>query len=840
MGRVIGIVVLVLSLSLSGCNLSIFGDPPDAPDSLLVSASGVTQVYVSWSDMSDNERSFELERRIDSGGFALLASLEKNTAEYFDVDVSEGHTYTYRVRAVNRRGESEWPGEGSVFLGVLPVASVPVAPGGLVASPVSETSIELSWTDNSVDETSFRIERKTGADGAFAAIATRETNSTGYVDGALESGTTFFYRVCAINAAGRSSWSNQASASTPGIPGAPTGLTASATGATTIEIVWSDISGNDTGFQIQRKEGALGTYSTIATTAPDATFYADSALSSGRIYYYQVRATGVAGDSAWCSEAFAATDVPYTLSGTWESIDPSDAFVAGSGQAAALSTTASSGVHGGIDVLRTGPTILRPIPEPDGIIVKYQSGMMRTQAATDRIAVYGQETRIRTAASFAISRVEPDLGAGKAFEEIIEYYNGLPGVEYAEPDYYAVAYGTPNDSYFPYQWSFSQLGMPTVWDSVVGDGGVVVAVVDTGVAQYLSDLSSTLFVAGHDFINDDSNPDDDNQHGTHVAGTIAQSTNDGAGCAGMAYGVTIMPVKVLGQDGTGSYSAIAAGITWATDNGADVINLSLGGAWYSQTLEDAVAYAYNQGVAVFAATGNDDGPIGYPALHDAHVMAVGATDYAKGRSYYSNYGASIDIVAPGGDVTVDLDGDTYPDGILQQTFAGYNPDTGLTDYTPGHFFFQGTSMATPHVSALAALLLSQDDTLTPSEIFAVITSTAEDLGDPGWDQYTGYGLISPVEALLGEPPSTVSISDSVSDALNPLGAVEHDWIIQADAGTIDLTLEFEHAEGDLDLYLYRGVTLVDSSLSVSDDETISYSVGMAGGEYTVRVLLYQE
>lgn len=351
--------------------------------------------------------------------------------------------------------------------------------------------------------------------------------------------------------------------------------------------------------------------------------------------------------------------------------------------------------------------------------------------------------------------------AGMVREKVQEY-SRRPDVVFAEPNYYAQAFAAPSDPNYALQWNFATenkggINLESAWTKTTG-AGVTVAIVDTGIAyeNYANfvlapDLDQTKFVAGYDFVNNDAHANDDNSHGTHVAGTIAQSTNNSIGVAGIAYSATLMPVKVLNKRGSGTYTAIANGIRFAADHEADVINLSLGGPYPSPILEDALAYAHSKNVTIVAAAGNDGtGTVSYPAAYDAYVIAVGATRVDKTLAYYSNWGSRLDLVAPGGDVNVDQNGDGQKDGILQNTF---NPTTKVvSDF--GYYFFQGTSMASPHVAGVAALVIAAGIANNPAGVQAVLQTTALDLGAEGRDDLYGYGLVDAGKALNAtvEPP----------------------------------------------------------------------------------------
>ena len=301
----------------------------------------------------------------------------------------------------------------------------------------------------------------------------------------------------------------------------------------------------------------------------------------------------------------------------------------------------------------------------------------------------------------------------------------------------------PDDPYYQFQWHLEQIGMPEAWSHSRG-GGAVVAVIDTGVAYRTEgrfavapDLAATRFVDGFDFVDNDAFPDDEHGHGTHVAGTVAQATNNGLGVAGVAPEAAIMPIRVLDARGSGGWGAIAAGIRFAADNGAHVINMSLGGGARSRTVERAIQYAHERGVVVIAAAGNASrDTVEYPARHD-HVVAVGAVRFDRELSFYSSYGEGLDVVAPGGDLRVDQNGDGMPDGVLQNTIVGGNPSR--FDYLA----WQGTSMATPHVAGIAALIRARGVT-DPDAVESILQRSAVDLGNP---HRFGSGLVQASRAV---------------------------------------------------------------------------------------------
>jgi len=279
----------------------------------------------------------------------------------------------------------------------------------------------------------------------------------------------------------------------------------------------------------------------------------------------------------------------------------------------------------------------------------------------------------------------------------------------------------PNDLlYEAYQWNLPAIETERGWALSRGSDDVVIAVLDTGVQLDHPDLQGRI-TEGINLVGE-GDPDDDVGHGTHVAGIIAATVNNGEGVAGLSWRGRIMPVKVLDSSGSGTTYSVAEGIIWATDHGADVINMSLGNYASAEFLHDAIRYAYDRGVVLIAASGNDntDQP-GYPAAYP-EVFAVAATDAGDNKAPYSNYGDYIDVAAPG-----DAIASTYPG----------NQYAALS----------GTSMASPHAAALAGLIKSVSPDLTNEEVMDIMRKTAVDLGDEGRDIYFGYGRIDVKRAL---------------------------------------------------------------------------------------------
>jgi subtilisin family serine protease len=343
-----------------------------------------------------------------------------------------------------------------------------------------------------------------------------------------------------------------------------------------------------------------------------------------------------------------------------------------------------------------------------------------------------------------------------------------PPIRLSEPEAF------PSDPYYGWQWAHARIGSGAAWDLTTGDTDITIAIIDTGIDPGHPDLAAKI-VPGHTFLEQgtyqDDNPIDENGHGTHVAGVAAAITDNGTGVAGMSWGARIMPVRVLGRDGTGWTSDIASGITWAVQNGADVINLSLGSKVDAWTVRDAVEDAHNAGALLVAALGNDgtDAPF-YPAAYP-DTIAVSATDYNDNLAYYSNYGPACDIAAPGGEL---FTGNfTYGIYSTLPTHDSFYLHTEY-GYLPAYDYLQGPSQATPFVAGLAALIGSIDDTLTQDEIQRAIEETAVDVGVLGWDVQFGHGRIDARAALdlvnIPDAPVLTTITNPTKD-----GSYLIDW-----------------------------------------------------------------
>jgi serine protease len=435
-------------------------------------------------------------------------------------------------------------------------------------------------------------------------------------------------------------------------------------------------------------------------------------------------------------------------------------------------------------------------------------------------------------------------------------------VEYAESNGICHALGVvPNDTYYPFQWDMPLMRMSEAWGLTTGSAAVIVAVIDTGETPH-PDLVARQ-VAGYDFIASttmsgdgdgiDADPFDEGDgnglqphsfHGTHVSGTIGADSNNGSGVAGITWATGLMSLRVLGVGG-GTNFDIANAIKYAAGlanvsgtvpaQPANVINMSLGGPSSSSTVSSACTQARNAGLVIFAASGNENSSApSYPAAY-AGVISVAAVDLNAVRAPYSNFGPTVDLCAPGGDTSHDLDNDGYADGILSTLMDGLNPP-----YAPIYAFYQGTSMACPHAAGVAALMLAANPALTPAEIETLMKDTAVDLGAPGRDDLYGEGLIDAYEAVyaaqngagsgipvLGLSPLQLSFGTSSS--------VLASQVANLGSGLLDVGLLTVDTGGSGN---WLSAVAIASGSSSSDTSSISVTIdrtGLVDGDYTGTV-----
>lgn len=364
--------------------------------------------------------------------------------------------------------------------------------------------------------------------------------------------------------------------------------------------------------------------------------------------------------------------------------------------------------------------------------------------------------------------------------ELASAMSAHAGVVYAEPNSVYRADVVPNDPGYPNQWAHPKINSPAAWDVTTGSNTIVIAVIDTGIDLTHPEFSGKL-VTGYDFYWYDTTPDDENGHGTHVAGIAAASTNNSTGVAGMSWGAKIMPIKALGADGSGYNFDITSGILYAKNNGADIINLSLGGSTNDGAMQDAVNQAHAAGALVVAAMGNaNTSSPAYPAAFN-NVMAVSATAPDDSRASYSNYGPHVDIAAPGGQMGYLHD----PDGIYS-TMPTYNAYLYTQyGYSKNYDYLQGTSQATPYVAGLAALIWSASPGLSNDQVQSVIQNTAVDLGAAGWDNIFGWGRINAGAALASLHLSAATLDPIANPELDGSYTVNWNDVTNATSYTLE-------------------------------------------------------
>ncbi len=384
--------------------------------------------------------------------------------------------------------------------------------------------------------------------------------------------------------------------------------------------------------------------------------------------------------------------------------------------------------------------------EPGDILVRWGPGVRDRDATATGL---GART-VDSIPALGVTRLRVARGREQAVIAALR----RAGAQIAEPNHTRRISLVPNDPLYSSQWNMGKINAPSAWDITMGSSSIIVAVIDTGMDIAHPDRPQNL-ILGADYIVDPTGATpvsgDPHGHGTHVSGIVAARTNNAIGVAGVAPGVSLMAIRVLDAGGSGTTYNTAQGIVYAVDHGARVINLSLSGCDSSTFEEDAVNYAYSRGVMVVAAAGNyftggsgcvpDANPPMYPAALP-HVVAVAATDSSDNHAYYSETGSYVDLAAPGG-------GGSFSDAIWSSC--------------RGSLYCQkaGTSMATPHVAGVAALVRSVNSGLTPDQVESILRQSAVDLGSAGRDDVFGYGRVDAYQAMV----STTSISDIPNQAI---------------------------------------------------------------------------
>jgi len=469
---------------------------------------------------------------------------------------------------------------------------------------------------------------------------------------------------------------------------------------------------------------------------------------------------------------------------------------------------------------RLAPPAAGELYAPDRILVRFAPGVSASTMAA-----------IHRANGAVLIREIPQIGVqvlrvpSNRVPELVAAYSRNPNVLYAEPDYVAHAIGTPDDTYFDKQWGMHNTGQtggaidadidaPEAWDITIGTAGIKIAILDTGIDQNHPDLDDKL--VGNINFTDSSTVDDLYGHGTHVAGIAAAETNNTQGVAGVGYNSSLLNVKVLDDQGSGYYSWIASGITWATDNGAKVINMSLGGYFRSSTLENAVNYAWNKGVVLAAAAGNDGTSRKlYPAAY-TNCIAVAATNDDDQRVnepgwWASNYGDWVDVAAPG----------LY----IYSTFPNH---PYAINKSLNYDFGSGTSMSTPHVAGLAALVWATGYGTSNSTVRQQIESTADAI--PGTGTYWIYGRINACNAVGGNctyggeqptPTPTATPTVTPTPTATPTPSPGNTMHVAA--------IDMWYTRAGPNYFIYTKVTIVDSANSPVSGATVYLTTTLPDG-----------
>jgi hypothetical protein len=728
------------------------GGVPNGPFGLSVAATAPTTVQLSFVDNSNNETGFVVQRSTAGGAFTTLATLAAaagvdSTVSYTDSTAAAGTSYSYTVNAVNGPYQSSTAGPVSVTTPTTAGGSTPPGGGGvtnpggppngpyaLLLGATGPNSVQISFVDNSSNETGFVIERATGASGPFTQVATLPPASgvhstVTYTDSTDAPATTYFYRAYAVNGIYQSSIAGPMSVTTPAgstvtIPNAPSGL--SVTDASTSQIPqvlvsFTDNATNESGLVIQRSTNASGPFATVTTLPGDVgtgmRTYTDTGVSAGTTYYYQVYAENSAGSS--------------TIDG------PLSVTTAASSTGSGGTTNPGGPPNGpyGIDANAINSnsvqlTFIDNASNETGFVI------LRSSSAA------GPFTQVGTASASPGTRgivtfIDASVSPSSTYYYEAYAVNGPYASSVAGPTKTTTpalnATPTPTGPWVPYATLIGQAQETTDFPTINGTG-VTVAVIDRGVDPNAPGLSPSKIIGGYNFRDNDTNTLDDNGHGTGVAGIIAASgyTYNGQYNQGVATDASLV---VLKQE---SSENIKAALDWVIANAKQyniqVINLTdfltevLPGAWDPTVYLSELQTIWNMGIFICSPVGNGEVqygnvPIGYPSL-SPYVVGVGGIDLNGNLYADSLRGNGLDVLGPADDVTM-------PYYIRNPNSVGYDQyDDNYDGTTAVVNYAIGTSWASAYVAGTAALIKQVNSKITPAEIQTILEQTGTPTYDP--------------------------------------------------------------------------------------------------------------
>lgn len=570
---------------------------------------------------------------------------------------------------------------------------------------VTYNSIQIQWK-NVKGASGYAIYRKNSGTNYKKIATIYSARKCSYIDNNVNTGTVYTYTVRAFSKGkGKTTWStyDKKGVQSKAILSKPVIKSVIGGTARNLTVTWGKVSGAS-GYMVYRATEKSTNYQLGRIISKGTTLsYKDSNLKNGSTYSYKIKAYRVVGNKkAYSSYSKSKAG---KVSTTVQETTTFDEF-----SKAASELVKNNKTTLGNSAAADNPFFARRL------IVKSNGAELDFTKNKPKAVVKGID-------NIYLVQFTTSSNAQKAMGEIANW----PNVVYAEPDSYNEVTMEEENITAAKSWGVSEIGADKYakYVSMETNSEIKVAVVDSGVSSH-SFLGNRITSDGYDFVDNDARPTDLKGHGTHVAGTIVDCTPN--------LNVKIIPVRVLDENGEGSTSTVGIGIRFAADHGAKVINLSLGGD-HSNFIEDNIKYAINRGITVVVSAGNNHGNIeslNYCPAHIKNAICVGAIDSNRKRASFSNVGNSLDVVAPG---------------------------VGIVSCVPGGGFrsMQGTSMAAPHISALAAMLKLMNPSYTPLQIEQTIKSGSKDLGTPGWDKNYGYG-VPDFSSLAVVAPTGISLS----------------------------------------------------------------------------------